>query len=181
MGHTPSRGQDAEEGRPLVPSKSPGQAKTDGGQAKQALPPSGEILLPAICYIFTSSALILLNKHALSSFGFTCPNTMLFFHCALAVGLVKGAEATGNVQLEPLRWKVVTIWFPVNLLFVGARLHGFAWARMGLHGPPIHHHPCPIPTHLPGMIATSYLALPRIGIGMFTLLKVCVWGGRDLI
>ncbi|KAG1680828.1 hypothetical protein FOA52_008161 [Chlamydomonas sp. UWO 241] len=135
MGHAASRAQDAEEGRPLVSSK-----PSPGGQAKLDGPPRGSIVLPAIWYIFTSSALILLNKHALSSFGFTCPNSMLFFHCALAVGLVKGAEATESVQLEPLRWKVVTIWFPVNLLFVG-------------------------------MIATSYLALQRIGIGMFTLLK----------
>lgn len=44
----------------------------------------------------------------------------LLFHCVLAVVLVKLAEAFGFVRLERMRWKIVRIWLPVNLLFVGA-------------------------------------------------------------
>lgn len=44
----------------------------------------------------------------------------LLFHCVLAVVLVKLAEALGFVRLERMRWTIVRVWLPVNLLFVGA-------------------------------------------------------------
>ncbi len=47
------------------------------------------MLLAGGSYILTSAALILFNKHALSSFGFHCPNSLLLAHCAMAVVLVR--------------------------------------------------------------------------------------------
>ena len=91
--------------------------------APHAPPPPPEmdvlkVIFPALIYISTSASLILLNKYALASFSFQCPNSLLFFHCALAVVLVKVCEMLGYIKVEPLRWQIIKLWFPVNLIFV---------------------------------------------------------------
>jgi hypothetical protein len=91
------------------------------GDVPQAPPKQNSILLPGLMYVATSSSLILLNKHALASFGFGCPNAILLFHCLLAVVLVKASQLMGWIRLEPLKWPLIKVWIPVNLLFVGRR------------------------------------------------------------
>ena len=62
----------------------------------------------------------MLNKHALASFNFQAPMALLFFQCALAVVLVKACELSGLIKpLQPLKRDLITLWFPVNLIFVG--------------------------------------------------------------
>lgn len=95
---------DIEESNPLLAKP---EAKKDDGRGN-----GSQLLLSGSLYICTSSALILLNKHALASFNWQCPNSLLCAHCILAVILVKTAEALGLVRLEPLRWKIIQIWFP---------------------------------------------------------------------
>lgn len=99
---------------PLMSSK---QGTPHGGAPRSES--SSGVVLPGVVYVATSASLILLNKHALASFDFSCPNSILLFHCVLAVVLVKGAELLGLVRLERIRWKIVRVWLPVNLLFVG--------------------------------------------------------------
>lgn len=70
--------------------------------------------------------MVLLNKAALSSFGFTSPVSLLFFQCAVCVILVKVAEAAGFIRLEPFSWKICRLWFPVNVIFVGMTWSSFA-------------------------------------------------------
>lgn len=80
------------------------------------------VLFAGLCYCMASGSMVILNKHALNpkSFGFNSPNALLCFQCALAVTLVKACEALGLIkQLQPLKWDLVKVWFPVNLLFVG--------------------------------------------------------------
>jgi GDP-mannose transporter len=79
------------------------------------------VLFAGICYCLASGSMVLLNKHALNpkSFGFTAPNALLCFQCALAAFLVKMCELAGIVKLQPLKWDLVAVWFPVNLIFVG--------------------------------------------------------------
>ncbi|GAX79970.1 hypothetical protein CEUSTIGMA_g7409.t1 [Chlamydomonas eustigma] len=86
---------------------------------------ASNVLIAGVLYILTSSSLILFNKHALASFEFTCPNALLCFHCMLAVLLVKTAEMLGFIQLEPIRWSIVKIWMPVNLIFVAMVMTGY--------------------------------------------------------
>mmetsp|Transcript_11149 Transcript_11149/g.19506 ORF Transcript_11149/g.19506 Transcript_11149/m.19506 type:complete len:352 (+) Transcript_11149:19-1074(+) len=140
--------------QPLI-DEAQAKAAADGGSAmkekaahdssaRQGSPVAshGSVLIAGACYIATSSCLILFNKHALSSFNFHCPNSLLFFHCLLAVVLVKGCELAGLTPgpVEPLKWNVVKLWLPVNLIFVG-------------------------------MIATSFFSLKLLGVGMFSILK----------
>lgn len=63
--------------------------------------------------------MVLLNKAALSSFAFQCPNSLLFFQCALCVVLVQATAWLGFIKLEPWNMKIVRVWLPVNVIFVG--------------------------------------------------------------
>jgi len=75
-------------------------------------------LVAGLSYCTMSTAMVLLNKHALSSFHFECPNSLLLFQCALAAALIKACEAVGLVSLERLSWRIVREWIPANFLFV---------------------------------------------------------------
>eukprot|EP00197_Chlamydomonas_leiostraca_P010279 CAMPEP_0202885236 /NCGR_PEP_ID=MMETSP1391-20130828/41562_1 /ASSEMBLY_ACC=CAM_ASM_000867 /TAXON_ID=1034604 /ORGANISM="Chlamydomonas leiostraca, Strain SAG 11-49" /LENGTH=360 /DNA_ID=CAMNT_0049568479 /DNA_START=49 /DNA_END=1131 /DNA_ORIENTATION=- len=99
------------------------------------------VLLSGLCYAASSGCLTLLNKYALAGFGWTAPNALLFYQCALTVVLVKMCEILGLVKpLQPLKLDLVLVWLPVNLLFVG-------------------------------MIGTSFYALKAVGVGMVTVWK----------
>lgn len=79
------------------------------------------VLVAGLFYCTASGSMVILNKHALNpkSFGFTAPNALLCFQCALAAFLVKMCEVLGLVKLQPLKRDLVSVWFPVNLIFVG--------------------------------------------------------------
>jgi hypothetical protein len=62
-----------------------------------------------LAYCSVSAAMVLLNKHALSSFSFACPNTLLLAQCMSSVLIVKGAEMVGVWKVEPLRWDIVKV------------------------------------------------------------------------
>ncbi|PNW74619.1 hypothetical protein CHLRE_12g490050v5 [Chlamydomonas reinhardtii] len=90
-------------------------------------------LVSGVCYCSASASMVLLNKHALASFSFTAPNALLCFQCVLAVILVKLCEAAGFVKLQPLKPKLIGVWFPVNLIFVAMLGTGFyALKEMGI-------------------------------------------------
>ena len=97
---------DVEAKQPLINKPESTKPGPDGSTA------NSQLLLSGSAYILTSSSLILLNKHALASFNWQCPNSLLCAHCILAVILVKAAEALGLVKLEPISLKIVKIWFP---------------------------------------------------------------------
>jgi GDP-mannose transporter len=67
----------------------------------------------------------LLNKAALSSFKFNAPNAILTFQCAVSVLLVVAFKSLGLIRVEPFNWKVVRVWFPANLIFVGMIVSSF--------------------------------------------------------
>jgi GDP-mannose transporter len=111
-----SPGRGAGDGNPnaAAPSPKPSilSAPTIGG-----IP---TVLVAGMCYCAASGSMVLLNKHALNpkSFGFTAPNALLAFQCALAVLLVKACEFLGYVKPQPFKRDLVKVWFPVNLIFV---------------------------------------------------------------
>ena len=95
----------------------------DGGQAKPSttLPSGGaswktwhDALASEVVYCLVSAGTILFNKHALSTFHFPAPNTLLFFQFLMAVVLLKVSQMLGIVHLEPLRWDMIRMWFPVR-------------------------------------------------------------------
>ncbi|MEW5320423.1 MAG: hypothetical protein WDW38_011498 [Sanguina aurantia] len=108
-------------GKLRAESYSNSQVKTAGVQQHQRR----NLMLSGCLYCLCSASLILLNKHALSSFGFRCPTLLLAFHCFLAVMLVSASSALGLITLEPLQWQIVKMWAPVNALFVAMLVTSF--------------------------------------------------------
>lgn len=69
------------------------------------------VLVSGIFYALSSGCLTLLNKYALAGFGFTAPNALLCFQCALTVVLVKAVELLGLIKpLQPLKWDLIRVW-----------------------------------------------------------------------
>ncbi|KAG1653667.1 hypothetical protein FOA52_004584 [Chlamydomonas sp. UWO 241] len=100
--------------------------QTDGSGAstseKQNL---REAFLSELLYCTVGAGTILFNKHALSTFHFPAPNTLLLFQFSLAVLLLKVLALTGAIHLEPIRWSAVKLWMPLNLVFVAMNVTGF--------------------------------------------------------
>lgn len=78
-----------------------------------------------VTYCLFSAGTVLINKHALSSFAFPAPNTLLLFQFVLACILLKILNITGVLNLQPIRWEVVKLWLPCNLIFVAMNVTGF--------------------------------------------------------
>ncbi|EIE26589.1 GDP-mannose transporter, golgi apparatus [Coccomyxa subellipsoidea C-169] len=70
-------------------------------------------------YCVASASMVLLNKAALSSFDFHGPTALLFFQCLVCCILVKVCSALNFIRLEPWNIKIVQLWLPVNVIFVG--------------------------------------------------------------
>ena len=66
-------------------------------------------LMAGAAYCSVSAAMVLLNKYALSSFSFTCPNMLLLAQCVSSVVIVKLAELFGVWKVQPLRWDIVKV------------------------------------------------------------------------
>jgi hypothetical protein len=78
-----------------------------------------EELVSGLCFCVTSAAMTLLNKAALSAFHFTAPTTLLFFQCTVTLLLVLLAFSLGFGKMPPLTGRLLLLWLPVNILFVG--------------------------------------------------------------
>ena len=109
--------QQADEEQGLLQEHKPSPAPTPSKAPKIfGLP---VVVIAGLSYCVASGSMVLLNKAALSGFSFKAPLSLLLFQCALAVVLVKICELAGYVKLQPLKWDLVRVWLPVNLIFVG--------------------------------------------------------------
>jgi len=63
--------------------------------------------------------MVLLNKAALSSFGFGAPTALLLFQCTICSLAAAAVGFSGLSRLERPSWKLLKSWAPVNVLFVG--------------------------------------------------------------
>lgn len=66
-----------------------------------------------------SASIILLNKKVLSHYNFKAVNSLLTYHCVIAVVLLRAAAAAGWVEITPLTRQVFLQWAPLNVIFVG--------------------------------------------------------------
>lgn len=69
-------------------------------------------------YCLVSAGTILFNKHALSTYQFPAPNVLLTIQFGIAVVLLRLLDFLGILHLEPMRWDVIKLWLPVNVIFV---------------------------------------------------------------
>lgn len=98
------------------PRNQPWAAKSPELRQTRAL--GAQALVAALCWVTCSSSIILLNKRVLSHYKFSAVNTLLAYHCAIAVALLRGAQALGLVEIQPLTRDVLALWLPLNCIFV---------------------------------------------------------------
>lgn len=114
--------------------------------------------------------MVLLNKAALSSFGFRAPTALLLFQCTVAVAAAAACAAAGVSRIEPPSWRLVRTWAPVNVLFVGERERG-VWGGTERGARARRPHTPPPPPFSPGMVWSSFFSLRDLGVPMVTVLK----------
>ncbi|KAJ7541632.1 hypothetical protein O6H91_10G067900 [Diphasiastrum complanatum] len=63
--------------------------------------------------------MILLNKIVLSGYNLDAGISLMFYQNLVSVVLVSILSLLGVINTEPITWKLVRVWLPVNLIFVG--------------------------------------------------------------
>ncbi|KAF8397320.1 hypothetical protein HHK36_016233 [Tetracentron sinense] len=81
-------------------------------------------LLSGTAYCISSCSMILLNKIVLSSYGFDAGISLMFYQNFVSVVIVVALGFFGAVSTEKLTWKLIRVWIPVNIIFVGMLVTG---------------------------------------------------------
>ncbi|XP_057738999.1 GDP-mannose transporter GONST1 [Arachis stenosperma] len=80
---------------------------------------SNQALLSGIAYCLSSCGMILVNKFVLSSYNFNAGISLMLYQNFISVVIVATLSLLGLVSTEPLTWKLIKVWLPVNVIFVG--------------------------------------------------------------
>ncbi|KAK9670051.1 hypothetical protein RND81_13G173500 [Saponaria officinalis] len=78
-----------------------------------------QALLSGLAYCVSSCSMILINKCVLSSYDFNAGISLMLYQNFVSVIIVSGLSAWGVISTEPLTFRLMKVWFPVNVLFVG--------------------------------------------------------------
>ncbi|XP_074302278.1 GDP-mannose transporter GONST1-like isoform X1 [Silene latifolia] len=78
-----------------------------------------QALLSGLAYCISSCSMILINKCVLSSYDFNAGISLMLYQNLVSVLIVSTFSVLGVISMEPLRWRLIKVWFPVNVLFVG--------------------------------------------------------------
>ncbi|XP_010256609.1 PREDICTED: GDP-mannose transporter GONST1 [Nelumbo nucifera] len=81
-------------------------------------------LLSGTAYCISSCSMILLNKFVLSSYGFNAGISLMFYQNLVSVVVVIALSFFQAVSTEKLTWKLIKVWIPVNIIFVGMLVTG---------------------------------------------------------
>ncbi|KAA8543756.1 hypothetical protein F0562_022067 [Nyssa sinensis] len=96
-----------------------GDEKPEHGLGKKSGP-----LLSGTAYCISSCSMILLNKIVLSSYAFNAGISLMFYQNLISSVIVLVLGFCGMVSLEKLSWKLIKVWIPVNVIFVGMLVSG---------------------------------------------------------
>ncbi|GMN33024.1 hypothetical protein TIFTF001_003921 [Ficus carica] len=78
-----------------------------------------QALLSGLAYCISSCSMILVNKFVLSSYDFNAGISLMLYQNFISVILVSILSLLGLVTTEPLTWRLIKVWLPVNVIFVG--------------------------------------------------------------
>ncbi|KAJ7959788.1 GDP-mannose transporter like [Quillaja saponaria] len=81
-------------------------------------------LFSGTAYCISSCSMILLNKVVLSSFNFNAGISLMFYQNLISTLVVVLLGLLGVISVEKLNWKLVRVWIPVNVIFVGMLASG---------------------------------------------------------
>ncbi|KAM0881981.1 hypothetical protein ACQ4PT_032604 [Festuca glaucescens] len=76
-------------------------------------------LLSGLAYCIASCSMILVNKFILSGYGFNAGIFLMLYQNIVSVTIVSTLSLSGVISTEPLTWKLIKVWLPVNIIFVG--------------------------------------------------------------
>jgi hypothetical protein len=85
---------------------------------RQSILSRHQSLISGLSYCVASCSMILLNKVVLSGYHFKAGISLMFYQNLVSVLIVYLLGATGVITTEPVTWRLVRVWFPVNILFV---------------------------------------------------------------
>eukprot|EP00897_Mesotaenium_endlicherianum_P008695 jgi/Mesen1/7854/ME000042S07301 len=99
-----------------------------------------QAFVSGVAYCMSSCSMILLNKLVLSGFKWEAQISLMLYQNLVSVTLVALLSKAGVIVTEPLSWKLIRIWAPVNFIFVGMLVSSFFRLAQGClkHG---HQHP----------------------------------------
>ncbi|KAK3026300.1 hypothetical protein RJ639_040988 [Escallonia herrerae] len=81
-------------------------------------------VLAGTAYCISSCSMILLNKIVPSSYAFNAGISLMFYQNLISTVLVVILSLCGAVSVEKLNWKLIKVWIPVNVIFVGMLVSG---------------------------------------------------------
>ncbi|VAI01962.1 unnamed protein product [Triticum turgidum subsp. durum] len=76
-------------------------------------------LLSGLAYCIASCSMILVNKFVLSGYGFNAGIFLMLYQNIVSVTIVSALSISGVIPTEPLTWRLIKVWLPVNIIFVG--------------------------------------------------------------
>ncbi|CAL1400012.1 unnamed protein product [Linum trigynum] len=78
-----------------------------------------QALLAGLAYCISSCSMILVNKFVLSSYNFSAGISLMLYQNFISVIIVSTLSFLGIISTEPLTWRLIKVWLPVNVIFVG--------------------------------------------------------------
>ncbi|CAI0474096.1 unnamed protein product [Linum tenue] len=78
-----------------------------------------QALLAGLAYCISSCSMILVNKFVLSSYNFKSSMLVYLMQNFISVIIVSTLSFLGIISTEPLTWRLIKVWLPVNVIFVG--------------------------------------------------------------
>uniref|UniRef100_A0A1D1YI27 GDP-mannose transporter GONST1 n=1 Tax=Anthurium amnicola TaxID=1678845 RepID=A0A1D1YI27_9ARAE len=100
----------------------------DGGEEKdrdklhrshKAVKNNNQALLSGLAYCLSSCSMILVNKFVLSGYNFNAGISLMLYQNLVSVVIVSILCFFGIISTEPLTWRLIRVWLPVNVIFVG--------------------------------------------------------------
>ncbi|KAH9717567.1 GDP-mannose transporter GONST1 [Citrus sinensis] len=78
-----------------------------------------QALLSGCAYCISSCSMILVNKFVLSGYNFDAGISLMVYQNFISVITVTILSFLGVISTEPLTWRLIKVWLPVNVIFVG--------------------------------------------------------------
>ncbi|KAK4785106.1 hypothetical protein SAY86_001795 [Trapa natans] len=78
-----------------------------------------QALLSGFAYCVSSCSMILVNKYVLSSYNFNAGISLMLYQNLISVVIVSALSFFGLISTEPLTLRLIKVWLPVNVIFVG--------------------------------------------------------------
>ncbi|XP_052197440.1 GDP-mannose transporter GONST1 isoform X2 [Diospyros lotus] len=88
-------------------------------RSNKAVKMHNQALLSGLAYCISSCGMILINKYVLSSYNFNAGISLMLYQNFVSVVVVSMLCLFGVITTEPLTWRLIKVWFPVNVIFVG--------------------------------------------------------------